>query len=153
MGKKSAKRKKEKQKKGQKVNWQPISMLPTISMIINGMLESAEEQHESISQASEKPHVLDDYTVNRIFKVVGESHEDHWVFEKQLAKWETSELSAEQRGEIMALKPKLARISELNEKILKLADGIKDQTINKILSMDDGELGLNVLLGKIKPPF
>ncbi len=48
--------------------WQPISMLPTFTAHIDGMLESSEEQYETLLEAKPKPHVLDDYTVNRVIK-------------------------------------------------------------------------------------
>jgi len=43
-------------------------MLPTFTAHIDGMLESSEEQYETLLEAKPKPHVLDDYTVNRVIK-------------------------------------------------------------------------------------
>jgi len=41
-------------------NWQPISFLPNIAWMINGMLESAQDVHGSLQQARLRPHVMDD---------------------------------------------------------------------------------------------
>ena len=46
-------------------NWQPIGQVSRIAHHIDGMLESAEEQYESLQLARPKPHVLDDF-VNAI---------------------------------------------------------------------------------------
>ena len=47
----------------QQLNWQPASFLPKIAEMIDGMLESAEENLENLLQAKNKPHVMDEYTV------------------------------------------------------------------------------------------
>ncbi|HYU76492.1 MAG TPA: hypothetical protein VEL31_27795 [Ktedonobacteraceae bacterium] len=49
--------------------WQGIEMLWTFATHIDGMLESSQEQYETLQLAKPKPHVLDDYTVNRVIKV------------------------------------------------------------------------------------
>jgi len=43
--------------------WQPIERLALIASHIDGMLESATEQYETLQLAKPKPFVLDDYTV------------------------------------------------------------------------------------------
>jgi hypothetical protein len=54
----------------QQPQWQPIEMLPTLATHIDGMLESSQEQYETLLEAKPKPHVLDDYTVNRVTKAL-----------------------------------------------------------------------------------
>ena len=41
--------------------WQPVSMLPTIVTHIDGMLEAAQEQYETLLPAKAKPHALEIY--------------------------------------------------------------------------------------------
>ena len=53
---------------GEQPDWQPISRLPLIGSMIDGMLQDAEEHYQTLLQASPKPHVLDDYTVGRVFE-------------------------------------------------------------------------------------
>ena len=55
----------------EQADWQPISRLPLIGSMIDGMLQDAEEHYQTLLQASPKPHVLDDYTVGRVFEVFG----------------------------------------------------------------------------------
>ena len=64
-------------------DWQPISRLPLIGSMIDGMLQDAEEHYQTLLQAVPKPHVLDDYTVGRVFEVFGSQKDDLWLFEEQ----------------------------------------------------------------------
>ena len=49
--------------------WQPISRLPLIASMIDGMLEDSQEQYQTFSEIRKKPHVLDDATVSRGIRV------------------------------------------------------------------------------------
>ena len=46
--------------------------------------QDAEEHYQTLLQAAPKPHVLDDYTVGRVFEVFGRQKDDLWLFEEQL---------------------------------------------------------------------
>ena len=52
-------------------NWQPITFMPSIAEMIDGMLESAQDVHASLQQALTQPHVMDDYTLGRVREVHG----------------------------------------------------------------------------------
>ena len=71
-----------------------------IRSMIDGMLQDAEEHYQTLLQASPKPHVLDDYTISRVFEVLGRQKDDLWLFEEQLARWKMDKLSVAQRDEI-----------------------------------------------------
>lgn len=58
------------------INWQPISALPTIAYIIDEMLNETQEQYETLLEARERPHVLDDYTVDRVHSAFTTQLED-----------------------------------------------------------------------------
>jgi hypothetical protein len=57
-------------------HFQPISMLPTLAMHIDGMLEVDEEHYHNLLQARPKPSVLDDYTVSRVREVFTKQQKD-----------------------------------------------------------------------------
>ena len=133
-------------------NWHPISMLPLITEMLDGTLESANEQLDSLRPVVDKPHVLDSNTVSRIITLYTEQAEDHWVFEEQLNRWKKDAPSASQSNEITRLEGVLAQTKIIREEILKIAQAIEPNTIDKIMEMDDAELALAVLSGKIKPP-
>ena len=132
--------------------WHPISMLPVFSELIDGMLDSAVEQLESIRFVLDKPHVLDDDTVNRIITLYSEQLDDHWIFETQFTQWKKDGLSEIEEKEVDRLMQQLEKLKMHGEKILRLAHSIEHNSIDKIIGMDEAELALAVLSGKIKPP-
>jgi hypothetical protein len=125
-------------------------MLPTIATHIDGMLEAAQEQYETLLPAKAKPHVLDDYTVNRVKKVFTTQQNDLWLFDEQLTRWSKGTLSAQQRTEVERLVGQMKKLREQITTILELADDLGKGTIEKVLGKSDAELGLEFLLGQIK---
>lgn len=76
---------------------QPISALPMIAYIIDGMLHEAQGQHENLLEAMEKPHVLDDYTIDRVHSVYSTQLDDVSLFDEQLSHWRKWQLDSDQR--------------------------------------------------------
>jgi len=131
-------------------NWQPISMLPTIAGIIDGELADAEEHYATLLQVRDKPHVLDDATVERSIKLHTEQLEFTWVFREQLDRWCRTDLITHEQEEIDRLFDQLERLRKVLTNILALANELKKGTIDKILTKSDLELGIEVLLrGKL----
>ena len=138
------------QESEQTPNWQPISFLPSIADMIDGMLESAQEVHVSLQQARTQPHVMDDYTIERVHDVHGTQLNDLWLYEEQLARWQKGNQTETQRQEIGRLTDQLTELRQVLTACLALADEMKDGTIEKILAKDDVELALEFLMGKRK---
>jgi cell division septum initiation protein DivIVA len=134
-------------------NWQPLSMLPMMLSMVSGMLDEVQTQLQSLRAAQERPHVLDDYTVGRVLKVYGEQQDFLWVYEAQLERWQQESLSAEQRQQTEQMAAQLAQLKPGLSEILAIANDLKDKTIESVLSKSDAELALDVLSGKLKPPF
>lgn len=130
-------------------NWQPIAQLPLIASIIDGMLESAEEQEHLLQQAKPKPHVLDDATVGRVVEVFTAQRDDLWLFEEQLRRWRGQPLTVTQQREVGRLTGQLARLRQVIAAILTLTDELKRGTIEQVLAKSDEQLGLEALL---RPP-
>jgi hypothetical protein len=59
--------------------WHPIASLLLLATMIDEMLESAQENLLNLKAARYRPHLLDDYTVNRVIKTYGEQQEDLWL--------------------------------------------------------------------------
>ena len=131
-------------------NWQPITFLPNIAEMIDGMLESAQDVHGSLQQARSRPHVMDDYTIGRVREVHGAQLDDLWLYEEQLCRWQTPAPTEAQQHEITRLNRQLAELRGVLTATLALADDMKDSTIEKIMAKDDFELGLDFLMGKHK---
>ena len=134
-------------------NWQPLSMLPTFAEMVSAQLDEVETQRQTLREAQKQPHVLDDYTVGRVLKVYGEQQEFMWVYEAQLERWQKESLNRTQRQQIEKMTQQLKQIKPGLSEILEMAEDLKGKTIESILNKSDTELALDVLSGKIKPPF
>jgi len=126
--------------------WQPISQLALIATHIDGMLEAAQEQYETLQPARAKPHVLDNYTVGRVIDVYTVQKNDLWLFEEQLTRWTAQSLTPRQRAEVQRLTTQMAQLRQIIGDILALADELKQGTIEQVLGKSDEELGLDFLL-------
>ena len=129
---------------------QPITQLPLIGSLIDGMLESAEAQYRTLEQARPKPHVLDDATVGRVIRMFTTQRDDLWLFEGQLWRWAAENVTAAQRQEVTRLPGQVARLRQVITAILTLADELKRGTIEQVLAKRAAQLGLEVLLRR--PP-
>ena len=134
-----------------KVNWQPISALPLISSMIDGLLDEVEQQYGNLQSCRPQPHVLDDYTVDRVVKVYTEQAGDVALYARQLSRWKRLNLTPSQREEVNRLAEQIPTIRERISAILALAEELKGGTIETVLGKSDLELGLEFLLGKRKP--
>ena len=136
--------------KKQRPHWQPITRLPLIATAIDGMLETTQEQLETLESVRPKPYVLDDHTVARLIRSFTTQLNDLGLYQEQLARWKRTELSAGQRQEVERLGGQLAVLREATQSVLSISDELKDSTIEKVLAKDDLELGLDFLLGRRK---
>jgi hypothetical protein len=126
--------------------WQPIERLASLASHIDGMLESATEQYETLQLAKPKPFVLDNNTVERLIDVFTTQQGDLWLFDEQLRRWERGTLTAAQHQEVERLSSQMLQLHEVMSAILRLADELKEGTIEKQLAKSDVELGTEALL-------
>jgi len=130
--------------------WQPITALPMIGSLVDGMLADAEEHYETILQAKGRPYVLDDAIVARIIQVHTDQLENHWLFEQQLSRWAQEELSVTQRREVERLQFQTTKLREVLEAILAFAEELKEGTIEKVLGKSDVEIAVDFLSGRFR---
>ena len=134
-------------KNRENITWQPISFLPQISNMIDGMLDAAKETYGPLCQIK----VHDDFTIKRIFEVTGQQIKDEWIYDEQLERWSNlPSLKTVQRNEIQRLQGQTIELKKVNRGILAIAEEHKDKTIEKVLEKSDAELGLDFLMGKLK---
>ena len=134
-------------KNRENITWQPISFLPQISHMIDGMLDAAKETYEPLCQIK----VHDDFTIKRIFEVTGQQVKDEWMYDEQLERWSNlPSLKTVQLNEIQRLQGQMNELKSVNRKILAIAEEHKDKTIEKVLAKNDAEVSLDFLMGKLK---
>ena len=88
-------------------NWQPISQLPLLASMVDGVLVNTEEQYETFSEVKDRPHVLDDDIVNRAIKLYQAQIDDVWFYEEQFSRWQAQSLTANQWQEVNRLKAQI----------------------------------------------
>src|SRR5262244_3610239 len=90
--------------------WHPISALPMIAQALDGMVESAEDVLQSLEQARQRPHVLDDYTIGRVREAHGTQLNDLWWYTEQLARWQRANPAPAQQQELERLTQQVAAL-------------------------------------------
>jgi hypothetical protein len=119
--------------------WQPLSMLPTIGAVIDDQLVFAKEQYTSLLAARERPHVLDDETVERVIRVYTEQLDYVSLYREQLTQWRATQPARVQNDEIARLLQQLDAYEAILKDVLALAAKLAKGTIDAILRMGDGE--------------
>lgn len=125
-----------------KVILHPISMLGTIAMLIDKQYEHAEEQYKLLYKAKDKPHVLDNATVDRSIKLYEDEKEYIEISKNQLSIWRKESLNKYQENEITRLENQIVKNEKMVNDTLKLAKELRKGTIDEILKMDDVEVAL-----------
>ena len=133
-------------------NWQPLSMIPTITSIIDGEVENFEDLYKNLCEARKKPHVLDDMTVDRAINNHRKYLKEAWIYDEQIVRWKKEKLTEEQYREIQRLAGQMVKYRKMCEEIIAVSEEIKKGTINRILEMSDEEVAIVVLTGKLKMP-
>lgn len=136
-----------------KVTWRDTSDITLIACMIDDGIENTEEQYNHFLKAEEKPHVLDNETVNRALKAAEESSVFIEIYEEQLNRWRKANLSTSQENKINRIEQELKKYSELHQKYFELVKKLSGGTIEKIMDMDDAELALKVLTGELPDPL
>ena len=86
--------------KANQVNWQPISQMPLISSMIDTSLNDTREYLGTLSKAKDRPHVLDDTTIDRVEQVHGEQMDYVEIYTRQISRWRNEKPSAAQSREL-----------------------------------------------------
>jgi len=128
-----------------KPNFHPLSMLPTILMVLKGQLEFSKEQRINMKAVANKPYVLDDEIINRFLKLYGEQNEYIGIFLEQCERWKKQSPNRRQQEQIRQVENCNKELLGVNAEILSIISQCKDHTINKILEKDALELGCDVL--------
>jgi len=144
------KKKKQRQDKpAQEITWHPLSSLPLIARLIDDGVRDAESQEKLLLEGKDKPYVFDDDMVRRIKRVHSEKLDFINIYLEQIERWKKETLTMDQNFELMRLIKQCERLKVLTTSILDLAEEIGKATIDKIMDMDDAEVGLRFLLGEL----
>jgi hypothetical protein len=137
--------------KTNQVNWQPISQMPLIASMITASLNDTREHLGTLTKAKDRPHVLDDATIDRVEQVHTEQMQYIDIYTRQIARWRTAKPSAVQAKELDRMEKQNQQLRDVTTDVLALAGELRKGTIVRILGMSDLELGLQTLLRTQSP--
>jgi hypothetical protein len=137
--------------KTNQVNWQPISQMPLIASMITASLNDTREHLGTLTKAKDRPHVLDDATIDRVEQVHTEQMQYIDIYTRQIARWRTAKPSAVQAKELDRMEKQNQQLRDVTTDVLALAGELRKGTIDRILGMSDLELGLQTLLRTQSP--
>jgi hypothetical protein len=123
-----------------KPRYHTISMLETIAMLIDKQYEHTDEHYNLYIQAKDKPHVLDNATVDRSIMQYEREKEYLEYYNKQLSLWRKEKLTASQDKEVTRLEKQMVENTKLVNDTLKLVKEVRKGTIDEILEMNELEL-------------
>ena len=126
--------------------WQPLSMLSTISKLIDEGVVEAREHLAQMQSARERPYVLDDATVARSIALYTDVRDSMWIYEEQLKRWATASPSIAEQREITRLAAQLPQWNAAVKQILAVDDELKLGTIETVMAKSDVQFGLEALL-------
>ena len=129
----------------QQQSWHPIEKLQMFEEMLEDSMTATEENYATFLEAKSRPHALDDSMINRAMKIYAEQIEYVNCYDNQLNRWKKGPLTPNQREKVDGLAIGNKRRRELTENLISLLKELKKGTINRILEMDDEELGLNAL--------
>ena len=137
--------------KTNQVNWQPISQMPLIASMITASLNDTREHLGTLTKAKDRPHVLDDATIDRVEQVHTEQMQYINIYTQQIARWRTAKPSAVQSKELDRMEKQNQQLRDVTTDVLALAGELRQGTIERVLGMSDLELGLQTLLRTQSP--
>ncbi len=129
------------------VHWQPISQMPLISSMIDTALNDTREHLGTLSKAKDRPHVLDDATIDRVEQVHTEQMEFVDIYTQQISLWRDEKPSASQARALDQMATQNKQLRDVTADVLALAGELRKGAIERVLGMTDVELGLQSLLG------
>jgi hypothetical protein len=129
----------------QSPNWQPLSQLPLLASMVQGILENTEEQYQTFLEVADKPHVLNDAIVQRAQRLYTTQLDDANLYEAQTKHWQQEKMTTAQQKTVDKILENLTRIRELSRTILRLLSEIEKGTIDRIMAMSDEDLGYHHL--------
>lgn len=136
--------------------WQPVTAVGMLTSVVTEQLEHTRTQLALMEQARpSRPdaRILDDYTVTETLRVYGQMAQDYrTLFAEQGRRWQAqTTLNTTTRTAVDAYVELVEAQLRALDDILALTREIQGHTIEKIMVTSDLELGIEALLGHLRP--
>ena len=107
------------------VNWQPISEMPLIASMIDEALDHTRAHIKTLAEASARPHVMDDATIDRIDRVHVEQMEFVDIYGQQIGqqigRWRNERPSVRQTRELDRMEEQNRKLRDATTTVLALS--------------------------------
>jgi hypothetical protein len=120
--------------------------MPLISSMIDTSLNDTLEHLGTLGKAKDRPHVLDDATIDRVEQVHAEQMTYVDIYTQQIERWHTERPSASQARELDRMAAQNQRLRGVTADVLALASQLRKGTIERVPGMSDLELGIRAVL-------
>lgn len=134
-------------------HYHPISAIGLIGTLIDEGKDIYQTQLNNLKMAEETPYLLDDDIIDRVLAFQQEGIESCNYYKEQVNRWKHVNATDDKKQELKRLEGQLDDIQEILHELKLLANTLKQGTINRIIEMDDIELAIQALSGKIRIPF
>eukprot|EP01035_Chromulina_nebulosa_P026079 gene26079-34098_t len=134
------------------INVHSLDMLPLYLEMSQGQFLSSFEHLQHLEACKDRPSVLDDDIVNRTIKLYEEQKEYNLLTLEQCRRWRLQKPSAHELEDIERVETYVKKLQQVNTQILFLAYHYKEHTIDRILEKDEGELAIDLMMGKLYDP-
>lgn len=122
-----------------KVTWRDTSDITFIACMIDDGIEDTQDQYNLFSKSEDKPHILNNETVNRALKLAEEDSVFIEIYEEQLNRWQNENLTTVQEKKINRISEELEKYRNLHQKYLDLLKKLSSETIEKKLDIEPEE--------------
>ena len=132
--------------------WRSINEISLLDYMINNSLEGISGLSENLHEASKSHGSMDDRTINMVIDNQNQTIACTKDYEEQLNRWLNENPTQKQREQIQNLKEKNNCVLKQAKKNLKIAEKMKDTTIESILGRSDGQVAIDTLSGRLIEP-
>ena len=134
-----------------KQGFPPLDSMPMLAYAISGALDASKEQLGYLTQAKNKPYVLDNQTIRDVIRSYTKYIDDIADEKAICLYWKKQTLTTEQRIMLKDMLESVDEMEAVNQEILSLAHYCKDYTIEKIMDMEPIDLIMADITGKFSP--
>lgn len=132
---------------------QSISILPLSIRMNAEQIANTREVQANLQSIRERPHLMDDETIDRILKLYTEAKAQGIpAMQAHLVHWRKTRPSAQQTKQLDHFAEQLTELQTGCDLVLAAATEIRKGTIDRVMAMSDEALGLANLRGETQPP-
>ena len=130
-----------------KIHWQPIEGLALLTEMVDGLLEETQRFHATLSQARERPQVLDSAILDRAEQQYKERA--YWldVYAEQFRRWQALPLTPPQRQEVDRLSREVEATRPVLREVLALVEELRFESAHRRRERSAAERALAELTG------